>query len=245
MHNKAVRKLILWTPTVPLVLLQLLMRAAVLCSVARYSQDLTFAIVNAVEGFALLLQTFVFIFMDAQKVTAPGMRSLFALTMIGRFFVSFYLRQTTIKWVEQYPLLPQTGLTAGFGTSSRQSIISSIDYTVIALMASSLLSVLLHPTELAIVRIRADVQGYLNWRDHYIKKMALQAARRDQDIADAFLYYKSRILHYFSAEEKQARRASLTIGKAKAPEVQPVATQESLDSVSAPRKGRSSIGLRI
>ena len=119
MHNKAVRKLILWTPTVPLVLLQLLMRAAVLCSVARYSQDLTFAIVNAVEGFALLLQTFVFIFMDAQKVTAPGMRSLFALTMIGRFFVSFYLRQTTIKWVEQYPLLPQTGLTAGFGTSSR------------------------------------------------------------------------------------------------------------------------------
>ena len=98
----------------------------------------------------------------------------------GRFFVSFYLRQTTIKWVEQYPLLPQTGLTAGFGTSSRQSIISSIDYTVIALMASSLLSVLLHPTELAIVRIRADVQGYLNWRDHYIKRMALQATRREE-----------------------------------------------------------------
>ena len=47
------------------------------------------------------------------------------------------------------------------------------------------------------------------------------------------------------AREKQARRASLAIGKAKAPEVQPVATQESLDSVSAPRKGRSSIGLRI
>ena len=215
MHNKAVRKLILWTPTVPLVLLQLLMRAAVLCSVARYSQDLTFAIVNAVEGFALLLQTFVFIFMDAQKVTAPGMRSLFALTMIGRFFVSFYLRQTTIKWVEQYPLLPQTGLTAGFGTSSRQSIISSIDYTVIALMASSLLSVLLHPTELAIVRIRADVQGYLNWRDHYIKRMALQATRRDQDVADAALRVKSWFTHARWAKQARAIARASTLGSAR------------------------------
>ena len=143
------------------------------------------------------------------------MRSLFALTMIGRFFVSFYLRQTTIKWVEQYPLLPQTGLTAGFGTSSRQSIISSIDYTVIALMASSLLSVLLHPTELAIVRIRADVQGYLNWRDHYIKRMALQATRRDQDVADAALRVKSWFTHARWAKQARAIARASTLGSAR------------------------------
>ena len=242
MHSKGVRKVLLWTPTVPLVLLQLFVRALILCTVVGDSFDTMLAVRKAIEGFSLLLQCGVFLFMDAQKVTAPKMRFVFAFILILRFLWSFFTRQAGVIWTEQYPVLPQSGRTLGYGTTARQSMLASVDWTVITLMANSLISVLLHPTELAVVRIRADVQGYLNWRDHYIKKMALQAARRDQDIADAFLYYKSRITHYFSAEEKQARRASLAIGKAKAPEVQPTVSQE---SVRPPSKGRSSIGLRI
>jgi len=242
MHSKGVRKVLLWTPTVPLVLLQLFVRALILCTVVGDSFDTMLAVRKAIEGFSLLLQCGVFLFMDAQKVTAPKMRFVFAFILILRFLWSFFTRQAGVIWTEQYPVLPQSGRTLGYGTTARQSMLASVDWTVITLMANSLISVLLHPTELAVVRIRADVQGYLNWRDHYIKKMALQAARRDQDIADAFLYYKSRITHYFSAEEKQARRASLAIGKAKAPEVQPAVSQE---SVRPPSKGRSSIGLRI
>ena len=82
-------------------------------------------------------------------------------------------------------------------------------------MASSLLSVLLHPTELAIVRIRADVQGYLNWRDHYIKRMALQATRRDQDVADAALRVKSWFTHARWAKQARAIARASTLGSAR------------------------------
>ena len=70
-----------------------------------------------------------------------------------------------------------------------------IDWTCTLLMATSLVSVLLHPTELALVKLPSDVQGYMNWRDHYVRKMVLQGARRDQDVADAILRVRSWFTH--------------------------------------------------
>lgn len=80
-------------------------------------------------------------------------------------------------------------------------------------MATSLVSVLLHPTELALVKLPSDVQGYMNWRDHYVRKMGLQAARRDQDVADAFLRLKAWFTHSRLAKKtKQAARARTSGG---------------------------------
>ena len=48
----------------------------------------------------------------------------------------------------------------------------------------------------------------MNWRDHYVRKMGLQAARRDQDVADAFLRLKAWFTHSRLAKKtKQAARA--------------------------------------
>ena len=209
--TKAVRKVLLWTPTVPLVLLQLFVRALMLCSVVALLVRPDARDRKAIEGFALLLQTFVFLFMDAQKVTAPKMRFVFAFILILRFFWSFFTRQTTIKWVEQYPLLPQTGLTLGFGTSSRQSIISSIDYTVITLMASRCSRCSStrpsSPSSASAPTSRATSTGATTtssgWR--------CRRARRDQDVADAALRVKS--WHALRAgRSRRARSPGVEVG---------------------------------
>ena len=212
MHRVAVNKLLYETPTVLIVLLQLLYRAIILCATVGDAADKMYAAVGAVEGFALVLQTFVFIFMDAQKVTAPKMRIVFSLVMISRFLVSFYRRSFETTWAEEWPVGRGLGF-ASDGQASRRSTIGGIDWTCTLLMATSLVSVLLHPTELALVKLPSDVQGYMNWRDHYVRKMGLQAARRDQDVADAFLRLKAWFTHSRLAKKtKQAARARTSGG---------------------------------
>jgi hypothetical protein len=81
----------------------------------------------------------------------------------------------------------------GLGASSKQSIISSVDWTLTLMLISSILSVVHYPGEMAVVRLRCDTRRYLNWRDLYLGSMAVRAHRRDLDAADAALWMRARL----------------------------------------------------
>ena len=104
-----------------------------------------------------LLQVIVFIFMDAMTAPAPKLRIIFAVVLVARFVESFGKRMLNIYPPEQLGLVPHAeGYLRGLGTSSRQSFVRSIDWTVLAMLGSSIISVLLYPRELAVVRSHAS-----------------------------------------------------------------------------------------
>ena len=91
--------------------------------------------------------------MDAMTAPAPKLRIIFAVVLVMRFVESFGKRTLYIYPPEQLGLLPHAGgYLSGLGTSSRQSFVRSIDWTVLAMLGSSIISVLLYPRELAVVR---------------------------------------------------------------------------------------------
>ena len=91
--------------------------------------------------------------MDAMTAPAPKLRIIFAVVLVMRFVESFAKRTLYIYPPEQLGLLPHAGgYLSGLGTSSRQSFVRSIDWTVLAMLGSSIISVLLYPRELAVVR---------------------------------------------------------------------------------------------
>ena len=152
-HPKTVQKILLWTPVVPLVIVQVALRAIVLTTLISDSADRVWAVCEALEGWSLLLQVVVFIFMDAMTAPAPKLRIIFAVVLVMRFVESFGKRTLYIYPPEQLGLLPHAGgYLSGLGTSSRQSFVRSIDWTVLAMLGSSIISVLLYPRELAVVR---------------------------------------------------------------------------------------------
>ena len=207
-HPKTVQKILLWTPVVPLVMLQVSLRAVSLTSVVFDSYDKSFGIAEAMEAWCLLLQVVVFIFMDAMNAPAPKLRIVFAIVLLVRFCESFAKRSVWVYPAEQMSVLPQSGVLKGFGTSSRQSFIRSIDWTVLAMLGASIVSVLLHPRELAVVRLRCDVLSYINWRDHYIRRMTVRAHRRDHEIVDAVTMFAARWRH-----TKHALRGAAASGR--------------------------------
>ena len=94
--------------------------------------------------------------MDAMTAPAPKLRIIFAVVLVARFVESFGKRTLYIYPPEQLGLLPHAdGYLSGLGTSSRQSFVRSIDWTVLAMLGSSIISVLLYPRELAVVRSHA------------------------------------------------------------------------------------------
>ena len=108
-----------------------------------------------------LLQVIVFIFMDAMTAPAPKLRIIFAVVLVARFVESFGKRMLYIYPPEQLGLVPHVeGYLRGLGTSSRQSFVRSIDWTVLAMLGSSIISVLLYPRELAVVRSHAPPPGW-------------------------------------------------------------------------------------
>ena len=60
-HLKTVQKILLWTPVVPLVIVQVALRAIVLTTLISDSADRVWAVCEALEGWSLLLQVLVFI----------------------------------------------------------------------------------------------------------------------------------------------------------------------------------------
>jgi len=185
-------KLLAETPPVPLILIQCTLRAAVLSAAVADAHDKEYFALEAAQEWALLLQVFTFIFMDTMTRPAPKLRTFFAIILLVRFLSSFYYRALEGAYIpsEQYPWLPQDGVFAGFGTGTRQSLVASIDWTVVAMIASSCWSVFLHPRELAFVRLRCDVLSYINWRDHFVRRMMVRGRRRHEDLEDAILVTK-------------------------------------------------------
>ena len=43
------------------------------------------------------------------------------------------------------------------------------------------------------MRLRCDVLSYLNWRDHYVRRMAVRAHQRDRELADTLTMLRSRV----------------------------------------------------
>jgi len=191
-------KLIAETPSVPLILLQCLFRAIVLTTVISDAYDTTYYTLEAVQEWILLIQVFVFIFMDSMTQPAPKLRTLFALVLCARFLQSYATRTFGPNIpAEQHPLFPQDGVFEGMGRTTRQTIIAGIDWTVVLLMATSLSSVFLHPRELAFVRLRCDVLSYINWRDHFVRRMMVRGNRRHEDLEDAMLFLRAKMRGLF------------------------------------------------
>ena len=65
------------------------------------------------------------------------------------------------------------------------------------LMATSLSSVFLHPRELAFVRLRCDVLSYINWRDHFVRRMMVRGNRRHEDLEDTMLFLREKTRSLF------------------------------------------------
>ena len=184
LNLEVVYKLAAETPTVWLILLQCTMRAIVLTQVADNSRDRRLTAIAACEAWSLLLQVAIFIFMDAMRWPTPLLRIMFALVLMYRFVSSFYTRSLYVLPNEQEALLPQEGVLRGYGTSTRQSFIVAVDWTVIALMASSIASVVMHPKELAFVTLQCNGRSYSNWRAHFERRVLVRGTRRGEDLAD-------------------------------------------------------------
>ena len=193
-HMTTVKKCILWTPTVPLVVLQCLLRAAVLLSVIPTAADKVHAAIMGAEALILVAQVAVFVMMDAMRIPTPVLRIGFALALIMRFGASVRSRSFSQISAEQVPLL-RSGYWRdqfmGLGSASKQSTISSVDWTIVFMLFSSVLSVINYPGEMAVVRLRCDTRGYFNWRDQYIGAMAVRSHRRDLGVADNYLKLRS------------------------------------------------------
>ena len=69
-------------PTVPLVVLQCLLRAIVLLSIIPTAADKVHAAVMGAEALILVAQVAVFVMMDAMRIPTPVLRIGFALALI-------------------------------------------------------------------------------------------------------------------------------------------------------------------
>jgi len=139
--------------------------------------------------------------MDAMRYPAPGLRIAFAIALLVRFGWSLIDRWTTEHWAERAPLFEFEGL----GSTPKQSVISSVDWTVTAMLLSSIISVFFYPEEMAVVRLRCDTRHYFNWRDQYRGAMYVRAQRRDLDVADAALRLRARFPVWLEHKKQQFR----------------------------------------
>ena len=210
-HQIAIKKVLVWTPIVPLILVQCLVRAVVLLSIVRTAADHTYALLEGLVGLILVAQVAVFLLMDAMRYPAPALRIGLAFALLLRFGVSVIRRSTTELSAEQEPLFTG-GTFAGLGSSPKQAIVCSIDWTVIAMLLSSIISVVQYPGEMAVVRLRCDIRRYFNWRDGYLGGMAVRAHRRDLDAADAVLWARSKFPVWL---DRQAARVQNGLSVAK------------------------------
>ena len=195
-HIITLQKTLIWTPLVPLILLQCVFRTAVLASVVNTAADTTYALTEALVSVVLTLQVAVFLSMDAMRYPTALLRIGFALALLYRFGASVVQRATVELSSEQDPLLePSHWLRAtfeGLGAARKQSIISSVDWTISAMLFSTIISVINFPNEMAVVRLRCDTRRYFNFRDQYLAAMRVRAHRRDLDAADAALWLRAK-----------------------------------------------------
>ena len=217
-HRTAVLKVLLWTPSVPLILVQCFLRFVILASIVSTAADAVYACLVSIEAFILMCQVAVFLFMDAMRLPTPVLRIALALVLLLRFGASLAMRTFAVRAAEQAPLLklddPLRSALLGLGASTKQSIVASIDWTVIVLLTSSILSVLNYPAEMAVVRLRCDTRGYFNWRDQYLGAMAVRAHHRGTDANDIYLGLRAQAdrrweKHKVNAAHRKARWAEV------------------------------------
>eukprot|EP00908_Phaeocystis_cordata_P001855 Transcript_11983.p1 GENE.Transcript_11983~~Transcript_11983.p1 ORF type:complete len:806 (+),score=359.14 Transcript_11983:124-2418(+) len=194
-HRTTVIKVLVWTPVVPLILIQCLVRASILLSIIPTAYDRPYAQIIAAEGLVFAAQVAIFLFMDAMRHPTPLLRIGYALFLCIRFGTSLIFRTCIEYPAEQWPLLepgPLRDAFMGAGSNSKQNTIASIDWTITLMLFSSILSVINYPGEMAVVRLRCDTKAYFNWRDRYIGAMNVRAHRRDLDAADSYLWWRSK-----------------------------------------------------
>ena len=194
-HTTTVKKLLLWTPAVPLIVCQCFFRACILLSTISDADDSAYASLVAVEALVLVPQVAVFLLMDSMRYPTPMLRIGFAIALVLRFLSAVTTRATEELGPEQHALIPAgpaRDAFMGLGSATKQSTLASIDWTITLMLLSSILSVINYPGEMAVVRLRCDTKGYFNWRDQYIGDMFVRAHRRDVDAADSYLWLRSK-----------------------------------------------------
>jgi len=207
-HRTTLKKLLLWTPSVPLIIFQCFFRACILLSTIADADDKAYASIMAVEAIVLVPQVAVFLLMDSLRHPTPQLRLCYALALLLRFFVAVVTRATYEYPVEQYPLLPAGPVRDAFmgaGSASKQSSLASVDWTIMMMLISSILSVINYPSEMAVVRLRCDTKGYFNWRDQYLASMEVRAARRDLDYADHALWLRAKLPIWLGRQRESLR----------------------------------------
>ena len=144
-----------------------------------------------------------------RRFPTPMLRIGFALALLLRFGWSVVLRSTTELGAEQEPLIdassPLVQTLQGFASSSKQSIVLQVDWTIVAMLFSSILSGINYPGEMAVVRLRCDTRRYFNWRDQYLGAMEVRAARRDLDAADATLWLRAKLPVWLERQRERLR----------------------------------------
>lgn len=207
-HRVTIRKCILWTPVVPLIIVQCILRAIILLSVISTASDKNYAIILGAEAMVLVPQVTVFLLMDAMRNPTPVLRIGFAVALILRFGSSLMSRSLSQVASEQLPLIESGSLRdrfMGLGSASKQTTICSIDWAITVTMFSSIVSVLNYPSEMAVVRLRCDTKGYFNWRDRYLGAMRIRSHHRDLDVADRYMGIRARATTVRSALNKARR----------------------------------------
>merc|ERR1719506_218174 len=210
-HRTTVNKVLLWTPVVPLVIFQCIIRSCILLSIIADLADVQFAQIFAAESIVVTGFVAVFLFMDAMRHPTPLLRIALAICLCLRFLSSVMARAIYKYPAEQWPLLlegPLRDAFMGVGSATKQSTIASIDWTITLMLFSSVLSVLNYPGEMAVVRMRCDTKGYFNWRDQYLGAMNIRAHRRDLNVADRYLWFQSkcdRVKEQVSAHTSSAK----------------------------------------
>lgn len=164
-----------------LVLAEACMRAVMLLVAASDSFYVGYAALEAADGFLLLAQVAVFMAMDALKEAVPLMRMNLGFYIALRFLESFTLRHYDVIPAETAPL---TFIEEVLDWRRRQDFIKTIDWTVLVLSATAILTVFTHPYELAFVRLRCNAQTYITHRQCARSQKRLRVLRRDEEVAD-------------------------------------------------------------
>ena len=177
LHKEVFIHLFVWTPSVPLIILQLLLRTCILTRIAADASDsdYVYATIYAIEAWCLLFQVITFITMDAMVCQTPRLKGFFAFAHGVRFGGSFFVRTLSLQASEQC----HTMFSPLFG-STRQDSIASLDFAVGNLLIAALISCLFEPSKMAFGGIRCTVKEYYSWRLHFQKLLKVRMLVRGE-----------------------------------------------------------------
>jgi hypothetical protein len=205
-HRPMIKNLLIWQPQVPLIIGQSLVRAAVLTVPIATAIDTTYATIVAVEAWCLVFQASIFMLMDAMRMRTPKLRVVFALVLSIRYLTSVIGRTVLIFPAEQRRVFPEWA-----ASTTTQSLVASMDWSVAALLLGAFSSVVFEPSKLALIRLRTDTIGFFNWRFGYFAQLKVRSLQRGACLVAQARQLKARSVEAAVASAKQIKARSVEL----------------------------------